>query len=214
MSRHRNPAVSLLRWSSTLRGMRVRIYIGAIAVLGALAGCTSGSTPSPAAAPQPVASGTAAKPCAEEQTEPAGLLTPQQVWPAVDSSEGGQRVVSLNAARCRAGSTTLACELGFPWVMTRPDDFLGSNGVKLWGQAELTASLGTRTQSIRQSVVVFPTAQNDGINTITRRAADCGAKAESHTLGRVQLVLEFGGNWKPSDTERVRAAAIAVASHL
>jgi hypothetical protein len=161
-----------------------------------------------------VASETAAKPCAEEQTGPAGLLTPQQVWPAADASDGGQRVVSLNAARCRAASTTLACEHGFPWVATRPDDFLGSNGVKLWGQAELTGYLQPRTQTLRQSVVVFSTAQNDGINTIAQRAADCGARAELRNLGRVQLVLEFGGDWKPSEAERVRAVAIAAASHL
>jgi len=138
-------------------------------------------------------------------------------------------MVSLNAAKCRQAADTVICERPFPWVAAQADGLLGHIGAKLWGQSELTGGAGSRTQNLRQSIVVFATPQYEGINMIGERAKACGlvrgsdgiirgsvkgVQEELHNLGRVQLILEFGGDWQPAEAERVRKAAIAAARTL
>lgn len=197
----------------------------AFVVIFALSGCTPKASSSPSTPPSASAlptSGSVAA-CAEEQTGTAGLLTFNQVWPSGTFAEGSTRVVSLNAAKCRKGADDVVCEQPFPWIAAQSDGLLGQIGARLWGQAELTGAEGSRTQNLRESIVLFATPQNDGINTLGTRASSCGlvqgsdgvrrgtvkgVAEEMHNLGRVQLILEFGGEWQPAEIEKVRKAAI------
>lgn len=215
----------------------MRIALAAVAVLASvslLSGCStpevkSSQTAPTAGASTSVTDNATVKVCAEQQQGQAGLLTPAEIWPSSTYGEGGSRVVSLNGKSCHKGAEALTCNAAFPWVATSPEGLLGEVGVRLWAYAELNGAAGTRTQGLTQSVIVFERADIPGIEVMLQRATGCGLAKDADgvlrghvgnrqielvNLGRVQVVLEYTGDWHTDEAVKVHAAAVSAAKAL